>query len=696
MKRRILLTVSMVMFFGQTFYPIIAEDAAEYPDQTIGDSESTNKEQETFDDNEIEFTEYEDEQSENVEIDNGISNDELFAGFVDQVFGIASENSGSFSRPGQPDVFSINAYRKGNAGYRRGDKLQGLEKAIYENLVEKIQTIASGSQTITNTDFTIPSAELDYSFEFTAEQLGVENIIVDGGLNPDAKTALANKVSYDGKKIIDALLFDLPYELFWFDKISRTYTGRSGYSISYNSTRVKAVNLSYSIKMPVAKEYSASNELETYDLGDVVGEVYKAADKAGSIVDKYVYDSDYDKLDSYRQEICDLTEYNNEAAHDQSVPYGNPWQLIWVFDDKPETTVVCEGYSKAFKYLCDLTEFNDSEIHCEIVDGVMIASSTGNHMWNIVTMEDGHNYLADITNCDSGTIGGAAYNAPGIGLFLRGTENKSVTDSKTTYEFAVGSSNIKYCYSNNTEDNYSSEELNIYEKDYVPSHYEDALGISADAADSKLIPAIIYKEEDGVIVAKVSANDISENYSNIAYPTINHTFIDSKNNEQGYIFAGWYKDVNGKTYYDEIPSGDAYAKFVNEDLIRLKWQVPAAATLENETMDVRLIAAVDGTNYENLGITLKLNGKEYAVETTTVCERILAKENGQIRVVIPEEAADYAKYIFTVRAKGIKKAYYGNDIVIRGYWTTYDGTKVMGPERTIQIKNHTQFQPNGF
>ena len=64
--------------------------------------------------------------------------------------------------------------------------------------------------------------------------------------------------------------------------------------------------------------------------------------------------------------------------------------------------MVCEGYSKAFKYLCDLTwTGSDSEVACYLPTGTM---DGGDHMWNIVSI-GGVNYLTDITNCDSGTIG---------------------------------------------------------------------------------------------------------------------------------------------------------------------------------------------------------------------------------------------------------------------------------------------------
>ena len=52
--------------------------------------------------------------------------------------------------------------------------------------------------------------------------------------------------------------------------------------------------------------------------------------------------------------------------------------------------MVCEGYSKAFQYLCDLSSFSSSKINAYCVSG-------DNHMWNLVTMDDGRNYLVDVT-----------------------------------------------------------------------------------------------------------------------------------------------------------------------------------------------------------------------------------------------------------------------------------------------------------
>ena len=74
------------------------------------------------------------------------------------------------------------------------------------------------------------------------------------------------------------------------------------------------------------------------------------------------------------------------------------YQVSW---HQPDTKVVCEGYSKAFQYLCDLSGFDG----CYTVSGMMRGGTgAGPHMWNIVTLE-GKNYLVDVTNCDGNSIG---------------------------------------------------------------------------------------------------------------------------------------------------------------------------------------------------------------------------------------------------------------------------------------------------
>ena len=128
--------------------------------------------------------------------------------------------------------------------------------------------------------------------------------------------------------------------------------------------------------------------------------------------------------------------------------------MIYVFDQDESTNVVCEGYSKAFQYLCDYAQntesFDDNSIECYSVSGNMSGGTgAGPHMWNILHMEDGKNYIADITNSDGNSIGVASTDedADGSYLFLNGCES------------SVSFNYISYVYVGKCSDDYYKAEL---------------------------------------------------------------------------------------------------------------------------------------------------------------------------------------------------------------------------------------------
>ncbi len=113
----------------------------------------------------------------------------------------------------------------------------------------------------------------------------------------------------------------------------------------------------------------------------------RALAKAAQIVayTQRKYTTDYQKIRYFHEAICNLTYYDGAWS---SKGFGDIYQMYNVFNGEP---VVCEGYAKAFKYLCD-----QSGIGCLILEGSMGGSA---HMWNYVEL-DGNWYLVDITNDD--------------------------------------------------------------------------------------------------------------------------------------------------------------------------------------------------------------------------------------------------------------------------------------------------------
>ena len=109
--------------------------------------------------------------------------------------------------------------------------------------------------------------------------------------------------------------------------------------------------------------------------------------------------------------------------------------MIYAFDGDPETKVVCEGFSKAFAYLGQRSKFQSDQVEVSTVVGPV---KDDLHMWSVVRMDDGNNYLTDVTICNE--------NEDHLSHFLLGAEG-SVTDGYmikgVLYQYT---SNIIYLY----------------------------------------------------------------------------------------------------------------------------------------------------------------------------------------------------------------------------------------------------------
>ena len=328
-----------------------------------------------------------------------------------------------------------------------GAGLSGPAAVLYAEHKSLISQIAAGQR-----ESAVISLPLETLFEgkltWTADELGIDAIVEDGVIkSKDVYNALYGML--DTRSVLTALLYDCPYEMYWYDKTAGiSYGFDSRLSTSGGRTAVD-ISGSFFINYSVAAEYAGSAD---YTVNTALGQqVQSAVSNAQSIVSAAASYGLVDKLNYYRQQICNLVSYNDTAAAGGTA-YGNPWQLIWVFDDDSSTNVVCEGYAKAFQYLCDLSDIGDAT--CYTVTGNMTAGTgAGRHMWNIVTMPDGKNYLVDITNCDSGSIGYPDR------LFLKGY---SSCTGYTYYDF----SGVTYEYDDTVLTTFSEADLTLSATDY--------------------------------------------------------------------------------------------------------------------------------------------------------------------------------------------------------------------------------------
>lgn len=336
--------------------------------------------------------------------------------------------------------------------------LNAVTQEVYDRVVPELKAIAAGKR--------------------GSSVIHVENV----------SFTVAEISGFNIKRLMNKLLIDMPYDLYWFDKTK----GVSANYAPYNDGSIAYIELTFGI----SKDYAVADNASSLDTAKT-GAATAAAAKAAQVVAENQGKGIYSKLVAYREYITNAVDYNFGAAYTANYPYGDPWQLIYVFDGDPNTNVVCEGYSKAFKYLCDLTwTGSDPEVKCYLAVGKM---DSEDHMWNIVSI-GGANYLTDITNCDSYADGKFAIGYPDQ-LFLCGAEGG--VDAGYTVDIP-GQRKVLYTYDDKETKDIYDQELVLSETKYSPLAFSldqltalarYAAGITTDES------AAIDVNKDGIISA---------------------------------------------------------------------------------------------------------------------------------------------------------------------------------------------------
>ena len=344
-------------------------------------------------------------------------------------------------------LYAISGIRHGSPVHRVPPRPLTVElKDVEDALKGKIKEVAAGNLASTQFSFTKAWTKTKAEWGITGE------VISDGALTQQASEAIRAKLGLDA--LMRKQLLEMPYELYWYNKAKGV---SMGYSVATSGNDVTVRNLTLS--MNVSQDYARFVSATSYNpLAADVAKTKAVADtpkKAQAVVNAHAGETDYQKLVSYREYIKGEVSYNTGAAGG-GYPYGDPWQLIYVFDGDPDTNVVCEGYAKAFQYLCDLTFQNqEGRPSSALVSGKM---DNGDHMWNVVAI-GGRNYLVDVTNCDTDSIG-----APDQ-LFLCGAAENVVGKQYTVTLWKT----IVYEYDEKTVESYAPEHLKLSPVAYDPN-----------------------------------------------------------------------------------------------------------------------------------------------------------------------------------------------------------------------------------
>ena len=245
----------------------------------------------------------------------------------------------------------------GDNGYCFYDFLDENGKYVYQQLVPLINNPTNKEYTLElNETVTVSLSELPTSKDIPEEDLDKYEVALFGSCKP----------------AIDSVMFDFP-EFCWIDvtnvavrpgndvKVTRNgWTG--GYTITFSSV---VITPAYYSVFSTADEVNAALD----DLWDAVA-AFNAEGKTR-----------YEQVKSIHDQICYFTYYDLDAKLRGSA-----------LGALVTPGVVCEGYAKAFKLICD-----KYAIPCVVIYGNETEEDESAHMWNYVQMEDGNWYGMDVT-----------------------------------------------------------------------------------------------------------------------------------------------------------------------------------------------------------------------------------------------------------------------------------------------------------
>ena len=188
-----------------------------------------------------------------------------------------------------------------------------------------------------------------------------------------------NKIEYLAQSAFDAFRYDYP-EVFWMGTAGWLCSGGRGSDSKGIYMTVSGVTFIAAEVYTGAKSEAASfNRAVNAAVSEIKSVLPSGADRYQTVMAIHNY-------------ICRAVTYEENA-------YAHTAAGVFLHGQK----VVCEGYAKAFKVLCDRFD-----IPCALIVGD--AKSKGDdtseaHMWNYVKMEDGAWYLVDATWDDFDRLG---------------------------------------------------------------------------------------------------------------------------------------------------------------------------------------------------------------------------------------------------------------------------------------------------
>ena len=156
--------------------------------------------------------------------------------------------------------------------------------------------------------------------------------------------------------------------------------------------------------------------------------------------------------------------------------------------------------------------------------------------------------------------------------------------------------------------------------------------------------------------------------------------------QEGKVFAGWFADSEYTTPYMET-TGYAYAKFIDERCITVKWQKRLDNPDPNKT-DIRLVSTLDCGDYDSLHFVLTFTDNGFVIkdgQITRLYDSLDGFVNGENVSYTPDIFCKDSKYFAAYTITGMPNSLYDTSLTAQVYIITLDGTRVEGTPLTFKV-----------
>ncbi len=171
----------------------------------------------------------------------------------------------------------------------------------------------------------------------------------------------------------------------------------------------------------------------------------------------------------------------------------------------------------------------------------------------------------------------------------------------------------------------------------------------------------------------------------------------------GYLFAGYYKNEDcAKANRASSKEKATHMKFVSDDMLDVKAQVTNGTVSASDVEAyegkyvIRFVSSVESLNYKNIGFELEYTNDEDEVvklrnTTSKVFKRIestTGAANGEIDEYSfsPKVVGEDSEYFMTAKLP-VDVEDKAVTYKVRAFWTTFDGTEVMGKTRCVSVND---------